>query len=366
MVIYNTPSRSSIWGSTACLVWLFSSSTTAAPLIQNLSGTVTHNNTITLTGTGFGSNALDLEWTGDAIEAGALGNNFSKSGWNNNWGWENAKYATDQRHSNSKSLKCVPLPATSWNCAFSYKLPNPVTAGQTLYMTWWVRKDSASNTGQWKMLRLSGNETIMDGSQQMTLFNWPGSQYQLVVDPSTSNDQSFWLPSNVFPNGDNSWYRMELMLKASGTGQTNGSATVSRYDGSAFNTYSTSLKTHTSSGSTYSYVIFQNYEGNGMSSSALWFDDILIQKGSPARIEICNRSTWSSRNHCEVQVPTAWSTGSISFSTKLGAFGIGQTAYLYVIDSGGAVSSSFPITIGSTSGGTSTLGSPNNLRLINQ
>ncbi len=361
MITYNPSANKTTLAIGLAAAFLSATPVMAAPAIQGVSGTLSTNSSITITGSGFGTNALDLDWLGDSIEGGTTGSVFAKAGWSTAWDFEKPKYTTDQKHSSSKSLKCTPLPATSWNCVFAYKLPNPVTAGQTLYATWWVRKDSASNTGQWKMLRLSGQETIVDGAQQLTMFNWPNSQYQLVINPGQSTDQSFWFPENVYPAGDNNWYRMELKVQASSTNQANGVATVTRYDGKAVSSASATFKSHVSSGDTYSYVIFQNYEGNGMGTSSLWFDDILIQKGSAARVELCDSPTWSSRTHCEVQVPTSWSSGSITVKAQSGSFTSGGSAYLYVVDAAGSVGGGVKMSVGSTANTTSGPTPPNTL-----
>jgi hypothetical protein len=65
-----------------------------------------------------------------------------------------------------------------------------------------------------------------------------------------------------------------------------------------------------------------------------------------ARVMIGNASTWSGCSHREIQIPSSWSSSSISATVNTGAFSDG-TAYLYVMDEDGAVNSSgYQITIG--------------------
>jgi hypothetical protein len=88
------------------------------------------------------------------------------------------------------------------------------------------------------------------------------------------------------------------------------------------------------------------YDMCGSDPAFIDVDDVYIDS-TPARVEICDAPTWLGRNMCEVQLSTAWSAGTISATIKQGYLSSGP-AYLYVIDSTGAVNSSgYPITIGS-------------------
>lgn len=53
-----------------------------------------------------------------------------------------------------------------------------------------------------------------------------------------------------------------------------------------------------------------------------------------ARVELCDTSTWAARKHCEIQIPSAWSTTSATVTANIGSFSAGA-AYLYVVDSDG-------------------------------
>ncbi|MFH1586797.1 MAG: hypothetical protein ABID38_03000 [Candidatus Diapherotrites archaeon] len=90
--------------------------------------------------------------------------------------------------------------------------------------------------------------------------------------------------------------------------------------------------------------MYGGYHPGGTDRS--YFDNVYIDN-TQARIELCNVSTWAQKNitggNCEIQIPSAWSTGSITFTANQGTFNSSQTAYLYVIDSEGNVSNSFPV-----------------------
>jgi hypothetical protein len=80
------------------------------------------------------------------------------------------------------------------------------------------------------------------------------------------------------------------------------------------------------------------------------FDDVYIATGdnARARIEIGDNATYASCTKITVCTPESWSDTSISAKVWRGQFGATEAAYLFVIDSTGAVSSGHAITFGDT------------------
>lgn len=76
------------------------------------------------------------------------------------------------------------------------------------------------------------------------------------------------------------------------------------------------------------------------------FDDLYADY-SLAHVELCSDSTWdalatgggTSDNHCELQIPTAWSNTSISANLNVGSFTAGTTVYAYVVTESGTAES---------------------------
>jgi hypothetical protein len=88
-------------------------------------------------------------------------------------------------------------------------------------------------------------------------------------------------------------------------------------------------------------------EGNGAWMNWYWSE--LYVDVTQARVELGNASTFSSCTHKEIQIPTAWSSGSLSFSANVGTFSPGSNVYLYVVDSNGSVNSNgYPLVVGGT------------------
>jgi len=81
------------------------------------------------------------------------------------------------------------------------------------------------------------------------------------------------------------------------------------------------------------------WDGGGESPPAItfWMDDIYVDS-SFARVMLGNAPTYAASTRFEMQIPTSWADGSISLRANQGAIASGTDVYLYVIDSGGAVS----------------------------
>ena len=75
-----------------------------------------------------------------------------------------------------------------------------------------------------------------------------------------------------------------------------------------------------------------------------------------AKVEICDASTKSDSNHCEIQIPqTTWNDGQIQIKVNQGSFADNSNAYLYVLDANGMPNANGKqITFGSDGGGDTT------------
>lgn len=77
----------------------------------------------------------------------------------------------------------------------------------------------------------------------------------------------------------------------------------------------------------------------------VYFDDFYLDT-TWARVMIGNASTFAASTHREPQIPTAWSSNSITISVNQGAFPNFNNVYLYVVDPNGRVNSTgFPLSV---------------------
>lgn len=95
--------------------------------------------------------------------------------------------------------------------------------------------------------------------------------------------------------------------------------------------------------------------GNGYTHGGMWryFDDIYIDD-TWSRVMLANNSNYANATILEPQIPSAWSHSSITVKVNLGAL-TGSTAYLFVFDSNNNRNSTgYPVTIGGGGGTTTT------------
>jgi hypothetical protein len=100
-----------------------------------------------------------------------------------------------------------------------------------------------------------------------------------------------------------------------------------------------------------------------VSNMYAYYSDIYVDN-TWSRVELGDASTYSACTHREIQVPTAWNSGSISAKVVQGSFTSGQTAYLFVTDASGNVSSGRPVTIGGSSSSITAPAAPANVKII--
>lgn len=86
-----------------------------------------------------------------------------------------------------------------------------------------------------------------------------------------------------------------------------------------------------------------------------WADDVYLDT-TWARVMIGNAPTLAASSHREIQIPTAWSSNSITVSVNIRSFPSGVTPYLFVINSVGEVSNGISLQQGGA-----TLSPPTNL-----
>ena len=144
----------------------------------------------------------------------------------------------------------------------------------------------------------------------------------------------------------NAWQRIEMYKKLSTAGQADGKIFWSRNNTVGYQ--NDALMTR-ESGFTFQEnsfllgLMFANVRNDG--NFHFYIDDVYVSN-TQARVEIGNASSFTSCTHREIQIPSAWASGSIAVTVNAGTFGSG-TAYLYVVDANGSVNASgYAVTIG--------------------
>jgi hypothetical protein len=348
----------------------------AAPYISSSSGTASDGQKMIIGGSGFGTNPLSkIEWLGGPdgnIEKGVTGQDFKKDGWSNNTS-NPVKYSEIQIHSGLKSILSQ-WPSSSRSSGYFYD--TGISGVGKIYVTWWAYFDHVDSAGQWKKWRLRYDSNVNDTDGEVYENNWysvtgSGSSSQFYVYCDLENYIS------CYPNSDSTyksievqpvdqWVRIELYAEeSSANGIRDGSIQLYRHPQTSVISKikdfdGTVITRATNVTNRWRYFIFQNYWGNNSGGTGtkekVYIDDIFIQVGTQARVEVGDNSTWENCKHREIQMPVSWDSSKIEFTFNRGSFK-GGVVYLYVVDEKGNVSDydpattgaqGYPITVGST------------------
>lgn len=343
------------------LISLFTSTAFGAPSISSISGTVVDDNNLTISGTSFGTHALSIEWLGGAsgnIESGTDGAVVSATGWsipaNDTSPNRRPRYVSDDAHSGSQSIY-----TKRENGTYIAYMTYDTGGADKIYFSYWANQ-TKGDCDQWKAWRWSETSNVTDQANNIMSSVYGGSNYNTVMCESSNPSTADCYPGNVADiymdtsHIASTWYRIESYIETnSSAGAEDGVWLYNLYKSGSLNNatnFTTMEDRATGVTGQKRYFHLQNYFGNNCEEVVLariYMDDIYVQTGTRARVELCNASTWTNRGHCEIQYPTAWAAGEITSTVNLGSFSSG-TVYAYVVDSNGDVNSSgYALTIGS-------------------
>jgi len=259
--------------------------------------------------------------------------------------------------------------------------------------SYWGNGNSFINPGKWIRYELYAQESSSAGVRDAVFKTWFHKQDSAVY--GFRNWQSFpsrdlsleyrdgqHSPSSdrIFINGQSSgatawltgWVDAATGLTISSTGQLyidavtgtfqigenlmEGTTVLAVVDGLAGDTIAP-----------WRYFHFQNYRGDFTTGDRtlekIYMDDIFIQTGTQARVELGDAPSWDACSHREIQPPCAWSANSLEFTVNQGTFLNGTTAYLFVVDESGTAGSGYPLSFGGVVSDAAAPYAPDNLTI---
>ena len=230
---------------------------------------------------------------------------------------------------------------------------------QNLYVSFWFRYNHGTG-GQVKLMQVKGTElgSCPDYEPQVSTGDasaeWWKSYIALdephgcyaggcqVTDPYNSSYATLPAPDT--------WHYFEAILRQSDPDTANGAVEIRINGEPQFNVSNVLTRVLPQSRWTLVQMI------NGMTNydtSNTWVDDMYVSR-SFSRVLLCNAATYQSSAKCFIQLPAFWSGGQIVFTANVGTIAEGQQAYLYVVNSAGAVTQSGrQVTIQAPGGGDS-------------
>lgn len=348
--------------SLSLLVNLLSFATVSAePTISAVSGSMTHKDSVTIAGLNFGSrpSSEPVKWDDfeDGFNGQTLGNGWTKFTAS---GDDPAHYTTTVlRKGSNVSVECAMIKA--YDVSFGYDWAKPPSPNR-FYLTFWRNNHViGTHSDNYKSIRFYGNAS--NGEPQAWYGVQNGTSPFIVVQHYDGSSAVNWF-SKLTENEQ--WVREEYYLDMGSEGKSDGTFYYwiqNQKDKVALRGALTNQKFLTDS-YRIDKIRIGHYWNQNAGDLRAYFDDVYIDL-TQARVEIGNAPSWGSCTFREIQIPSAWSDSSITFTVNRGSFGDGNNAYLYVVDSNGNVNSQgYPIIIGASNPGSELISAPKNLIVV--
>jgi hypothetical protein len=327
----------------------------AAPAITNVSpsGILTGGTSVTIIGNNFGTKSPVAPLSWDNFESQTLGRFVSATPViGHTWttiavgnGLGDILFSNDRSHSGNKAVKIIWYVGGNTINAFGWAGKGPYTR---LYISYWRYQTGSYIQGQHnhKQFYVYGNEGSIAIPQALSFIPASESRFGTMNNYTCSADNPGWQSASVFYDDvKNRWNRWEAYVELNSLGAFDGTAEF-WVDGKKYVNYVGNFKWRCD-GNTGEWIdfrlghMFQGPAGGPLrdENKQAWFDDVYIDT-TPARVELCNESTWATRKHCEIQVPTAWSPSSINITLNKGSLLNMGNAYIYVVDANGEANAS--------------------------
>lgn len=317
----------------------------AAPEISNVSGSITHGESITINGLNFGPKGPDIVIFDD-FEKGVNGEDImigpdsaQVGGWDQIEGTRKPKY--DNSNMISGSLAFRADMSEYWRELVTAFLPELtrkvfISRWQLIPEGTFVPGYMTTDSINWKTIWIQGAGTTDDDLTLPTFLQGvtspesvtfvaagnhnPYGKY-FTLDFEYGRWQRLWLYINGGYDNDGEFYYWEL---------TDSGVMQRVYDQNFTTLYE---------GGIFERVCLNGY-GRSTQNSYPTFDDVYIATGDAAmaRVEIGDQPIYEDCTNLAITTPTSWSDNSIATTIRQGSFQDGETAYIFVVDANGSVS----------------------------
>jgi len=329
----------------------------SGPAISSTSGTWSDGNSVTISGSGFGTKSTAAPAIWDDFDGGTNGNSIAGQSPVVGPSWDTyTSHGTNPRYSNTgnrtNSTLCSLhdfVVSSQYNCSLEYIS----VESQVFFTFWWKYTKQQSyynrNTKPWVEYGQGGG---MWPSAYIGFGNpdyGDGSLRNSVQDQPHPTDGTLWGATNLTSVASD-WIRIDQYLEQSSPNVSNGTFKTwvhKPYSGggitfdcdSGENVYMT--RTSSNNWRQWHFGSFFSRDtepaGGGLPADGyIYIDDIYFDV-TRARVEVGNASTWSGCSQREIQRPTAWSSSSVTVVANEGGFSSLSGKYVYVVDSEGNV-----------------------------
>jgi hypothetical protein len=305
----------------------------AAPTVSSVSGTVGQGQTITISGSAFGTKPQANPVVYDDFEAGTVGGKVEgRSGVTGQWGTGDWSY--NVTYSNTQPMQGSRVAHHSFGSG-TYNASLYVDPQQTgsYYLDFWMRvvpksQSLTRNFKPWRMYDNSDN-TIANDVIFCDSPGWVGLE----------SGGGAWVSR---PRVWNQWEHYQIVVKVGSNGiisqHRDGIADIERSGISAGGNPTAIRIGH--------YWALDGADACVSNPGADIYTDNVYVDTSLARVALGDAPTYSASRNRAILRPTQWSGSQITASVNTAKFASGAQAYLFVIDSANAPSPGFPVTIG--------------------
>lgn len=328
------------------------------PAIASVAGTFTADETITITGSNFGTKGQAAPLIYESWESGVSGEyiNQHQAAWANSYtSTTGSAYSNLDAVNGSLSVRHSTA-SESWGDNFRTFAPS-----ETIFASYWLKLTDVDYNEDvtMKFARVSSNATASDPYGDNGSFGIASGNPCCTASCSVCSSFMFYyvnntggytgaLPGSYLNWVDDEWMRIDMEIVLADVGQSNG-----RFDARVIGLDSDTNENVANRSASFQLTEFWT----GMSAAksgageaiTFWLDDVYVDN-TWARVELTNNADYVLSTVRVLQVPLTWGTSEITATLKPGPFTNGQTAYVHVITGDYAISSGEAIQIGSTGG----------------
>lgn len=351
-----------------CLVFLFNfKQLLAAPFINSTVGVISSGENLNISGGEFGFKNMPSPIKWDDFEVGTNGVSLRsvQPEWvrydNDN---EGSFYSDNDSH--SQRLSVVNDFSALLQKGFATNYYQFSKADEVYVSYWWkVANIGVGDGAILKQTRINssvsaGGGGVYHGQGSTSYGSQPPESYSLFTiydNGATVTDENC---CKIIFDNYNTWVRIDAYKKLSTPGMPDG---IIQTNIIGVDEYFSDTEMTRAFGYSFQLdtVLLGLMDGGHLGSFEVYLDDIYIDN-TRARVEIGDTAFWGNNTHREVQIPTTWSSDSITVTINQGSFNNGDTAYLFVVDENGEVNTNgYPITIGESESDTTPPQSPHGL-----
>ncbi|MDR7307697.1 hypothetical protein [Rhodoferax saidenbachensis] len=350
----------------------------SAPSISAVTGTLLHQQTITVQGSHFGSKPQAAPLRFEDFDTRSTGTAPASFGYTNYGGFGGSTTVDGtEAYGNGKSLKHQShFGAVSSSGVVEESFPHIATTGFSateLYLSY--RLKFRTNGGRIVQLKFNRSGMEVAGANGSPCYGGKPKYYSSyypdgpsvnrystdkrlvgvqggIVRSDGSLDEG-WVGEDagmgsgtVLALEEDTWVQVEEYYRLNDIGQTNGEHITWVNGNLQIDRHALQPRTSAAQVLNCSYLaVGMDYWINPSSTDgvSVWYDDHYLDT-SRARLVLANAATWSAATLRNPQVATQWQDGSISATLQRGGFSAGP-AWLYVVRADGSTSTGWPVTL---------------------